>query len=134
MEAKTNISDLPTSPTQVAKKKTSDEIMRVLLAHESKTGATQPVIPDEAKSDESDASASDDEFPSTSNVAITNDSTMQMDSGDDDDEEEEEVMVMVAGKPVPFQDVTDEQVAQMTHAEKEVYIKLGQEAYAAMYD
>ena len=127
-------SGLPTSPNQVANKKTNEEIMRALLAHESKTGGatTQVVIPEE-KSDESDASASDDEYPSTSTVPITNDSTVQMDSGDED-EEDEEVMVMVGGQLIPFQDVTDEQVAQMSHAEKEEYIKLGQEAYAAMYD
>ncbi|XP_072018815.1 general transcription factor IIE subunit 1-like [Amphiura filiformis] len=135
MEAKSGGSGGPTSPTQAASKKTNEEIMRALLAHESKTGAVQPVIPDDNKSDESDASASEDEFPSTSTMPVTNDSTMQMDSGDEDDEEEEEeVMVMVGGKLVPFQDVTDEQVAQMSHAEKEEYIKLGQEAYSAMYD
>ena len=81
-------------------------------------GATTQVVIPEEKSDESDASASDDEYPSTSTVPITNDSTVQMDSGDED-EEDEEVMVMVGGQLIPFQDVTDEQVAQMSHAEKE---------------
>ncbi|KAL3204460.1 hypothetical protein MRX96_011471 [Rhipicephalus microplus] len=53
---------------------------------------------------------------------------------EDDEEEEEETHVMVEGKPVPLQDVTEEMVARMTSAEKEDYIRLRQELYSMMYD
>ena len=122
-----------TSQGQRSSKKTNEEIMRALLAHESRKG-TQVVIPEDNRSDESDASSDDENDQAASTLPVTNDSTMQMDSGDDDEEDEEEVTVMVAGKPVPFSEVTDEQVALMTPGEKEEYIKLGQEAYAAMYE
>ncbi|XP_033635812.1 general transcription factor IIE subunit 1-like [Asterias rubens] len=117
-----------------SKNKEKEEIIRALLAHERKSGTQQAVIPGDPNSDaESDASASDDEFIGAStSTPITH--TVEMDSGDEDDEEEEEVMVMVGGRPVPFQDVTDELVSRMSPAEKEAYIKKGQEAYAAMYD
>ena len=116
-----------------SKNREKEEIIRALLAHERKSG-TQAVIPGDANSDaESDASVSDDDFIGMSTSApITH--TVEMDSGDEDDEEEEEVMVMVGGQPVLFQDVTDDLVAQMLPAEKEAYIKKGQEAYSAMYD
>ncbi|XP_022082094.1 general transcription factor IIE subunit 1-like [Acanthaster planci] len=116
------------------KNKESEEIIRALLAHERKSG-TGAVVPGEDNSDaESDASGSDDDFPGASTSApITH--TVEMDSGEEDeDEDEEDVMVSVAGRMVPFQDITDELVAQMTPSEKEAYIKIGQEAYAAMYE
>lgn len=53
---------------------------------------------------------------------------------EDDEEEEEETQVMVEGKPVPLQDVTEEMVARMTSTEKEDYIRLRQELYSMMYD
>ncbi|XP_038078317.1 general transcription factor IIE subunit 1-like [Patiria miniata] len=117
------------------KNKESEEIIRALLAHERKSG-TQAVVPGEGDSDvESDASGSDDDFNiglSARSAPITH--TVEMESGDEDDEEEEDVVVSVGGRMVPFQDITDELVAQMTPTEKEAYIKMGQEAYAAMYD
>ncbi|KAH7937996.1 hypothetical protein HPB49_019099 [Dermacentor silvarum] len=44
------------------------------------------------------------------------------------------LQVMVEGKPVPLQDVTEEMVARMTSTEKEDYIRLRQELYSMMYD
>ncbi len=52
-----------------------------------------------------------------------------------DEEEEEAVpMVTVEGTKVPYHEVTDDMVARMSQAEKEVYIQLGQEMYQDMFD
>lgn len=53
---------------------------------------------------------------------------------DEEEEEEEETQVMVEGKPVPLQDVTEEMVARMSSTEKEDYIRLRQELYSMMYE
>ena len=51
------------------------------------------------------------------------------------EEEEETVpMVTIGDMQVPFNEVTDDLTNRMTPAEKEAYIKLGQEMYQDMYD
>ena len=50
------------------------------------------------------------------------------------DEEEEEATVMVGGQPVPYSDITEEMTQKMTAAERDNYIRLGQEMYQDMYD
>ena len=51
------------------------------------------------------------------------------------EEEEQEVpMVMVAGQPVPYDEVDEEMTQKMTPAERDAYIKIGQEMYENMYD
>lgn len=52
----------------------------------------------------------------------------------DSDSDEDEPTVLVAGKPIPLDDVNDEIIAQMTPQEKETYIQVYQEAYSHMYD
>lgn len=54
---------------------------------------------------------------------------METDGSDGD-----EVSVMVAGKPVPLDEVNDEVIAHMTPQEKEAYIQIYQETYSHMYD
>ena len=51
-----------------------------------------------------------------------------------EEDEEEEFMVTVAGSKIPYSDVTDEIVAQMSLLEKDEYIKLGQKMYKDMYE
>ncbi|XP_033095952.1 general transcription factor IIE subunit 1-like [Anneissia japonica] len=125
------------SPT---KSHNSEEIMKTLLAHEKKgSGALASAFPTDNGSDnESDKSASDDEF--TADAAFgtriserTDYQAVDMVS-DDDEEEDEEMMVTVNGEPMPFQDVTDDILHQMTPSEKENYIELGRRAYEAMYE
>ena len=53
---------------------------------------------------------------------------------DDDDDDEEEAMVSIGGTKVPYHEVTEDMVAKMTPAEKEQYIKIGQEMYQDMYE
>lgn len=53
---------------------------------------------------------------------------------EDEEEEEEATQVMVEGKPVPLQDVTEEMVARMSSTEKDDYIRLRQELYSMMYE
>uniref|UniRef100_L7M8Y0 General transcription factor IIE subunit 1 n=1 Tax=Rhipicephalus pulchellus TaxID=72859 RepID=L7M8Y0_RHIPC len=94
-------------------------IMETLLAHEK-----QPVAqPPKDSSDSEDGQA----MPEPVRDVAQSDE-------EDDEEEEEETQVMVEGKPVPLQDVTEEMVARMTSAEKEDYIRLRQELYSMMYD
>uniref|UniRef100_A0A1E1XBY6 General transcription factor IIE subunit 1 n=1 Tax=Amblyomma aureolatum TaxID=187763 RepID=A0A1E1XBY6_9ACAR len=94
-------------------------IMETLLAHEKQPVAQPP----------KDSSDSEDGQGAPEPVR----DVTQSDEEDDDDEEEE-TQVMVEGKPVPLQDVTEEMVARMTSTEKEDYIRLRQELYSMMYE
>ena len=53
---------------------------------------------------------------------------------DDDDDDEEEAMVSIGGTKVSYHEVTEDMVAKMTPAEKEQYIRIGQEMYQDMYE
>ena len=53
---------------------------------------------------------------------------------DDDDDDDEEAIVSIGGTKVPYHEVTEDMVAKMTPAEKELYIKIGQEMYQDMYE
>ena len=57
------------------------------------------------------------------------------DKADDDNDEEDEIdIVTVNGVDVAFNDVTEEQIAQMTAQEKEVFAKVGQKRFSAFAD
>ncbi len=58
--------------------------------------------------------------------------TEEMASGDE--EEEAEPMLMIGGQRVYYGDVTEDMIQNMTPAEQEAYIKMGQELYTDMYD
>ncbi|XP_071818763.1 general transcription factor IIE subunit 1-like isoform X2 [Apostichopus japonicus] len=115
-----------------SQKQDQGEIMRALLVHERKSGGKPNIVAAALSENESDESASDDDFPNSSSVT-KRDERMEMDEVDDE-EEEEEVMVSVRGQMLPFSEVTEHYVAEMTPEEKDIYIKLAQEAYAAMHD
>lgn len=53
---------------------------------------------------------------------------------DSDDEEESVPMVTIGIRKVPYQEVTPDMVEQMTPAEKDEYIRIGQELYSDMYE
>lgn len=103
-------------------------IMETLLAHEKQPVAQPP----------KDSSDSEDGLGGVVPEPVMRDSTTAVQSeGEDEDEEEEEeeeTQVMVEGKPVPLQDVTEEMVARMSSTEKEDYIRLRQELYSMMYE
>ena len=50
------------------------------------------------------------------------------------DDEDEHPVVSIGDQRVPYHEVTQEMVQQMTAAEKDAYIKMGQEMYEDMYD
>lgn len=52
----------------------------------------------------------------------------------DDDEQATNWMVEIGGNRIPFQDISEEMLQTMTPAEKEEYIRIGQEMYQDMYD
>nr|XP_032832748.1 general transcription factor IIE subunit 1 isoform X2 [Petromyzon marinus] len=126
----------------------SEEVMRALLVHEKKsslaTGAAASSSSSSlgASDSETDTSESDDDSPpakrrpqASSAHAVDYDD----DDDDDDDDEFEEVTtvtVMVAGRPYPYSEVSQnpQLVAQMTAEEKETYIRTGQEMFQDMYD
>ncbi|XP_078001461.1 general transcription factor IIE subunit 1-like [Glandiceps talaboti] len=116
--------------TGTKSKDDKDEIMRALLVHERK-GGMNPAIPGAADSDESDSSESDNEAPKLKPMSMPSTSTAMIES---EDEDEEELMVTIGNRKIPINEVTDEMVAKMTPEEKGEYIKMGQEAYAAMYE
>ncbi|XP_014678032.1 PREDICTED: general transcription factor IIE subunit 1-like [Priapulus caudatus] len=99
----------------------NDDIMRALLAHEKKSAAAD--FP--GSGNESDTSEEEDSKPQTSADAVAD---------FDSDEDEEAVMVSIGNMRIPLDEVTEELVARMTAAEKETYIRIGQEAYSSMYD
>ncbi|XP_076308351.1 transcription factor IIEalpha [Tachypleus tridentatus] len=107
-----------------------DNIMEALLAHEKKGGSgLQPIIPGQESAEESDTSESEEE--AKPQVAHTEGEIGEMGSDDDDDDED---LVTIGDERIPLHAVTPEHVVRMTPAEKEAYIKLGQEIYNRMYD
>ena len=51
------------------------------------------------------------------------------------EEEEDAVpMVMIGDRRIPYPEITDDIVEQMTAEEKEEYIRIGQEWYQHMYE
>ena len=58
----------------------------------------------------------------------------EIDSADSDDDDDLIPVVSVGDRSVPVTDVNDQLIAQMTPAEKEVYIQVYQEYYSHMYD
>lgn len=101
----------------------SEDIMQTLLVHEPKAGSSR--LPDQESSEESD-----DEDVSIS-IAGAGGDVEEMESEDDEDAVP---MVTVGDRRMPFHDVTDDMVAQMTSTEKEEYIRIGQELYENMYE
>lgn len=59
--------------------------------------------------------------------------TAGVNATDEDDDEEDEVYVMVQGKQIHIDNITDEIVAQMTVEEKETYIKSVQNNFDYYY-
>ena len=51
-----------------------------------------------------------------------------------DDEDDAAPMVTIGDRRLAYHDVTDEMVAMMTPAEKEEYIRIGQEMYENYYE
>ena len=111
-------------------KKSDDDIMRTLLVHESKSSAA-PLVPSNAVADDQDSDPSDDEKPTmTSSRVDASDVIMES----DDDDEDVVPLVAIGDEQIPYGDVTEDMVARMTPAEKDEYIKIGQEMYASLYD
>ncbi|KAI0243038.1 General transcription factor IIE subunit 1 [Lamellibrachia satsuma] len=120
-------------PQPAMKSVENDDIMKALLAHE-KTATTSHVpmgVTVAPPSDEdSSTSESDDETMVTNKPAVTviGGAVEEMES-----EEEAVPMVTVGGEHVPYDEVTEEMVGRMTSAEKEEYIRLGQQMYEDMF-
>jgi transcription initiation factor TFIIE subunit alpha len=109
--------------------KSQEDIMSVLLAHEKRGSAVAPVkavIP--GQTDSASESSGDEDLKQ-----LDMSEPAEIDSGDSDDDDLIPV-VSVGDRSVPVTEVNDQLIAQMTPAEKEVYIQVYQEYYSHMYD
>ncbi|XP_066563060.1 general transcription factor IIE subunit 1 [Amia ocellicauda] len=124
----------------------NEEVMRTLLIHEKRgagsasgpggaaaaAGAT--LVGANASDSESDTSESDDDSPQRPPAQ----SLSRMEEEDDDEFEEvgDEPMVLVAGRPFSYREVSQrpELVEQMSTEEKEAYIEMGQNLFQDMFD
>ncbi|XP_071114345.1 general transcription factor IIE subunit 1-like [Haliotis cracherodii] len=105
----------------------NDEVMNALLVHEqSKPGAGLRIPTDRVEDNSSSSSEDEAPKPGPSHGVVE-----EMDS---DDEEESVPMVTIGIRKVPYQEVTPDMVEQMTPAEKDEYIRIGQELYSDMYE
>ncbi|XP_070190662.1 general transcription factor IIE subunit 1-like isoform X2 [Littorina saxatilis] len=100
----------------------SEDIMQTLLVHEPKAGSSR--LPDQESSDESDR-----EVESVSGVAGGDVEEMES-----DDDEDAAPTITIGDRRLPYHDVTEDMVATMTPAEKEEYIRIGQEMYENYYE
>jgi transcription initiation factor TFIIE subunit alpha len=97
------------------------EIMKDLLAHESK----KPKLDNKSTPQES-SDESDNEF---SNVADTSQPGKET-QGESDDED---ITVKIGDKNIALDDITDEMIDKMTPEEHEAYMKAYQEAFSHLY-
>ncbi|XP_076445643.1 general transcription factor IIE subunit 1-like isoform X2 [Babylonia areolata] len=101
----------------------NEDIMQTLLVHEPKAGSSR--LPDQESSDDSDREA--ESFP----IAAAGGDVEEMESEEEDDLGP---MITIGDKRLSYHEVTDEMVASMTPAEKEEYIRIGQEMYENYYE
>ncbi|XP_013414753.1 general transcription factor IIE subunit 1 [Lingula anatina] len=124
---------LSTQEPSTVRAQDSEDIMRTLLVHEKKTAAVGlPGLPG-GSDDESSSSDSGDEASKPA-AAILGGSAEAVDEMESDEDDEAEPMVTIGDKKIPFHEVTDDMVHQMTPSEKETFIKMGQDMYADMYE
>ncbi|XP_031623562.1 general transcription factor IIE subunit 1 [Contarinia nasturtii] len=128
---------LDTSSQQAAQpiasrsRKENEDIMSVLLQHEKQPGKanTQDAAVRSLATSTNNSDSSDDE-QEIENAQIPDIDVMDTDSDGD------ETTVLVAGKPMPLDEVIDNEeiIAQMTPQEKDAFIQVWQETYSHMHD
>ncbi|KAJ8913543.1 hypothetical protein NQ315_017094 [Exocentrus adspersus] len=102
----------------------TDDIMSVLLAHEKRpTDAAANAV--KGLTNESDSSS--DEM---NEVKTTNEDVEMMES--DEDEDDHVPTVTVGTRTYPITDINDTIIAEMTQAEKEIYVQVFQDYYSHM--
>lgn len=125
----------------------NEEVMRALLIHEKRgvaggsvggaSAATRGLTSATANASESDSDTSESDDDSPANPPPAQHRAEEEEDEDDDEFEEvgDEPMVMVAGRPCSYREVSQrpELVEQMSAQEKEAYIEMGQNLYQDMY-
>lgn len=110
----------------------TDDIMSVLLAHEKRaTTNTANAV----KSLNHDSDSSSDEMAEVKNHHQHHDDLGQIETmeSDDDDEDDSSIpTVTVGNKTYNITDINDSIIAEMTQAEKEVYVQVFQDYYSHM--
>lgn len=128
-----DISQASTSAdTAPAKTQEREDIYRTLLVHEKKTSGVQ--VPTGAASDNESSSSESDMEVTKPTVPVTTAVSDAVEEMESDEDEDAVPMVTIGDMSVPFNEVTEEMVHKMTPVEKEIYIKMGQDIYADMYD
>ncbi|XP_022914320.1 general transcription factor IIE subunit 1 [Onthophagus taurus] len=115
-----NIVDTTTETVSSGK---GDDIMSVLLAHEKR--ATSNVA---AKGLSNESDSSDEEMADVADAGMPEVETMDSEEEDDSNIP----TVMVGNKTYTITDINDEIIAEMTQAEKEVYVQVFQDYYSHM--
>lgn len=99
--------------------------MSVLLAHEKRQTDNSAVNALKGLANESDSSS--DEM---NEVKTTNEDVEMMES--DEDEDDHVPTVTVGNRTYPITDINDTIIAEMTQAEKEIYVQVFQDYYSHM--
>ncbi|KAM6429680.1 general transcription factor IIE subunit 1-like [Rhynochetos jubatus] len=115
----------------------NNEIIKTLLIHESKSSSSTdqaPAAKSKPQESDSDTSESEEEAKQSRRAGMT----VAGSSLEQEEERETQgpVLIMVAGQPRSYGDVSEHQelVSLMTNEEREAYIKVGQEMFQAVFD
>ncbi|XP_014219194.1 general transcription factor IIE subunit 1 [Copidosoma floridanum] len=115
------------SNTNTVNSKQGEDIMSVLLAHEKKGGISATAVRTVLQHESSDSSDNED----VGDMQTVDAGEVDVMESEDDDEIP---TVNVNGKKIAITDINDQLIAEMTDAEKEVYIQVYQDFYSSMYD
>ncbi|NWT84778.1 T2EA factor, partial [Lanius ludovicianus] len=114
---------------------TDNEIIKTLLIHESKSSSTEqaPAVKSQLHGSHSDNSESEEDAKHSRGAG------MKVAGSNFEQEEEKETLgpiLMVAGQPCSYSEVSEnpELVSLMTDAEKDAYIKVGQEIFQSVFE
>ncbi|NWW46585.1 T2EA factor, partial [Pedionomus torquatus] len=114
---------------------TDNEIIKTLLIHESKSSSSTdqaPVVKNNLPGSGGDSSESEEDTKHSGGAGVKAGGS----SSDQEEEETPSLMVMVAGQPRSYSEVSEnpELVSLMTNEEREAYIKLGQEMFQSVFE
>jgi len=123
---------LKASASTVDKSAQREEIMSVLLAYEKRGGgggtssssSNKPIIPETNNESDSEEDMDTVNIPTHANLPGDGVEVME-----DDEDEDSVPLVTVGSDKIPLTSITEDVIARMTPAEREVYVQLYQDFY-----
>ncbi|NXJ80959.1 T2EA factor, partial [Trogon melanurus] len=120
---------------ETVKETVTDEIIKTLLIHESKSSSSTdqvPVVKSKLPESGSDTSESEEDAKHLRAGLKATGSNLEQ----EEEEETQGPTLMVAGRPHSYAEVNEnpELVSLMTNEEKEAYIKIGQEIFQSVFE